>query len=281
MNFKEYTNRQRLILEGGAMPGVGPIHIDEIEPTLKALEQDIGIDLLNNTLGSVGKKEFSGDIDIAVDISRDQIPELIENINKSPLISDIAKSSVIMTKSKIKNFDESKTTAKPRTGYVQIDFMLGDPDWLKTYYHSPRETESKYSGSHRNIMIASIAGALEPESSEETIEDGRPVWSKRYMWSPTEGLLRVERRPKPKASGVGYTKQNINDIISGPWTSKQDIADELNLGSPDALDSYETLKAAIEANYPRDVVDTILSFFANNRQIQDMGLPPELERYLK
>ena len=50
------------------MPGVGAIHIDEIEPTLDALEKKLGIDLKNNVLGSVGKREFSGDIDVALEI---------------------------------------------------------------------------------------------------------------------------------------------------------------------------------------------------------------------
>ena len=34
-----------IISEGGAMPGVGPIHISEIEPTLTALEKVLKIDL--------------------------------------------------------------------------------------------------------------------------------------------------------------------------------------------------------------------------------------------
>jgi hypothetical protein len=34
-----------MITEGGAMPGVGAIHIDEINPTLTALETSIGVDL--------------------------------------------------------------------------------------------------------------------------------------------------------------------------------------------------------------------------------------------
>jgi hypothetical protein len=68
--------------EGGAMPGVGPIHISEIEPTLDALEKVLGIDLKNNVLGSVGKKEFSGDIDVALQIDTDKIPEFTKRLEK-------------------------------------------------------------------------------------------------------------------------------------------------------------------------------------------------------
>ena len=34
-----------ILTEGGAMPGVGAIHIDEIEPTLDSLEKILGIKL--------------------------------------------------------------------------------------------------------------------------------------------------------------------------------------------------------------------------------------------
>ena len=90
-----------MINEGGAMPGVGAIHIDEITPTLQALEKSIGVDLMNNTLGSVGKRQFSGDIDVALQIQPEELPAFIEELKKNPLVLDIAKSSVIMTKIKI------------------------------------------------------------------------------------------------------------------------------------------------------------------------------------
>ena len=209
MRFYELTQpvyRVKLT-EGGAMPGVGAIHIDEINPTLIPLEKELGIDLRNNTLGSVGKREFSGDIDVALDIETDKIPEFVKRLEKSNQILDIAKSSVIMTKVKIANFDENKETNANRTGYVQVDFMPGDPDWLKTYYHSPNEKDSQYKGVYRNIMIASIAGNINIEDSEEKIDDGRPLQSKRFMWSPRDGLVRVLRRPVPK-NNERITKKN-------------------------------------------------------------------------
>ena len=283
MNLFELTQYKRasekVIVEGGAMPGVGAIHTDEIRPTLAPLEKELGIDLMNNTLGSVGKREFSGDIDVALQIDTDKIPEFVERLKKSSQILDIAKSSVIMTKVKIADFDKSKEDGRPRTGYVQVDFMPGDPDWLKTYYHSPNEKDSQYKGVYRNIMIASIAGNINIEDSEEKIDDGRPLQSKRFMWSPRDGLVRVLRRPVPKKSGQGYTKKNNNKIIAGPWKTADEIAKNLGLDNGDDLDSYETLVKVIKKNLSNEDQKTIFTAFADNYTIKGLGLPPELQQY--
>jgi hypothetical protein len=283
MNLFELTQYKRasekVLVEGGAMPGVGAIHTDEIRPTLAPLEKELGIDLMNNTLGSVGKREFSGDIDVALQIDTDKIPEFVERLKKSSQILDIAKSSVIMTKVKIADFDKSKEDGRPRTGYVQVDFMPGDPDWLKTYYHSPNEKDSQYKGVYRNIMIASIAGNINIEDSEEKIDDGRPLQSKRFMWSPRDGLVRVLRRPVPKKSGQGYTKKNNNKIIAGPWKTADEIAKNLGLDNGDDLDSYETLVKVIKKNLSNEDQKAIFTAFADNYTIKGLGLPPELQQY--
>jgi len=266
-----------IIKEGGAMPGVGPIHIDEIEPTLDVLEKTLGIDLKNNVLGSVGKKEFSGDIDVAIQVDPKAIPELVKKIEASPLVLDIAKSSVIMTKVKIVNYDQEKQASKPRTGFVQVDFMPGDPGWMKTYYHAPSEKESKYKGVFRNIMISSICLFLDKKESEETIADGRSVEVERWLWSPSDGLVRVRRTPVPKASGDGYTKKNKNEIIGEPIKDAAGIAKALGLDGPEDLNSYESLKAAIEKNYDDELVKKILDSFASNSVVQDIGVPDDLK----
>ena len=285
MNLFELTQskaaQSEVISEGGSMPGVGAIHIDEINPTLIPLEKELGIDLRNNALGSVGKREFSGDIDVALKIDTDKIPEFVERLKKSSQIMDIAKSSVIMTKVKIMDFDETKEDGRPRTGYVQVDFMPGDPDWLKTYYHSPNEKDSQYKGVYRNLMIASIAGNLDIENSEETIDDGRPLQSKRFMFSPRDGLVRVLRRPVPKASGNGYTKKNNNKIIDGPWKTADSIAKNLKLDNGEDLYSYETLVTAIKKNLSPEEQKAIFTAFTNNNTIKDMGIPPDIQEYSK
>lgn len=267
-----------IITEGGAMSGVGAIHIDEIEPTLDSLEKILGIDLKNNTLGSVGKKEFSGDIDIALEIKPENIPAFVEKLKNIPEVLDLAKSSVIMTKVKIANYDPKKQVeGKPRTGYVQVDFMPGDPGWLKTYYHAPHEKDSKYKGVFRNILISSIAAHLDRKESNEKLSDGRAMKAERYMWSPSDGLVRIVRTPVPNKKGDGYTKKNDNKIIAGPYKNPDEIAKILNLGSADDLYSYETLRAAMDKHYPQELVQAIMKDFADNDVVKDIGLPTDIK----
>lgn len=267
-----------ILNEGGSMPGVGAIHIDEIEPTLDSLEKILGIDLKNNTLGSVGKKEFSGDIDIALEIKPEDIPAFVEKLKDIPEVLDLAKSSVIMTKVKIANYDANKQVeGKPRTGYVQVDFMPGDPGWLKTYYHAPHEKDSKYKGVYRNLLLASIVARVNRKDSPEKIEDGRPLKSERYMWSPTDGLIKVLRTPVPNKKGDGYTKKNDNQIIDGPYKNPDEIAKVLKLGNADSLYSYETLRKAIDKNYPPELVKLILKDFSENQTVRDIGVPTDIK----
>lgn len=260
------------------MPGVGAIHIDEIEPTLDNLEKVLGIDLKNNTLGSVGKKEFSGDIDIALEIKPEDIPAFVEKLQGIPEVLDLAKSSVIMTKVKIADYDpDKKPEGKPRTGYVQVDFMPGDPGWLKTYYHAPHEKDSKYKGVFRNILISSIAAHLDRKDSKEKLPDGRAMKSERYMWSPADGLVRIIRTPEPNKKGDGYTKKNKNQIVDGPYKNPDDIARMLKLNSADDLYSYETLRKAMNKNYSPDLTQSIMNDFADNDVVRDVGVPTDIK----
>ena len=267
-----------ILAEGGAMPGVGAIHIDEIEPTLDKLEKILGIDLKNNVLGSVGKKEFSGDIDIALDISNEDLPAFVEKLKSIPEVLDLAKSSVIMTKVKIADYDPNKQIqGKPRTGFVQVDFMPGDPGWLKTYYHAPSEKDSKYKGVFRNLLLASIVARVNRKDSEQKLPDGRAMQSERYMWSPTDGLVKVLRTPEPNKKGDGYTKKNNNKIIDGPYKNPDEIAKVLKLGTADSLYSYETLRKAMDENYPPELVKLMLKDFSENPTVRDIGVPTDIK----
>jgi len=127
-------------------------------------------------------------------------------------------------------------------------------------------------------MIATIAAVLDRKDSEEKIDDGRSVESERWMWSPADGLVRIRRTPVPKANGQGYTKKNNNEIIGEPIKTAPEIAKALKLDGPEDLNSYESLKAAIEKNYPPELVKQILDSFAENGQVKDIGIPDDLKQ---
>jgi hypothetical protein len=97
------------------------------------------------------------------------------------------------------------------------------------------------------------------------------------MWSPSDGLIRVKRTPVPNKAGTGFTKKNKNVIINGPFKSASDIAQALNLGDAENLDSFETLLAAIKKNYSPELQTKIVKSFMDNGQIQSMGIPDELK----
>jgi len=274
---KNFSTNTSVLNEGGAMPGVGAIHIDEIEPTLASLEKVLGVNLRGNTLGSVGKRQFSGDIDVALEIEKEEIRPFVEKLKSISAIKDVALSSVVMTKVEIQNFDKNKEDpdGRPRTGFVQVDFMPGDPAWLKTYYHSPHENESKYKGVFRNIFLASIIGNYDSRPSNDKIADGRPKEWLRWMWSPTNGLVKVKRTPVPNKAGTGYTKKDKNEIIQGPFKNVSDIADALNL-EPKDLNSFESLLDAIKSKYSPELVKKIVSDFSQNNTIIKIGIPDEI-----
>tara|TARA_B100001057_G_scaffold198233_1_gene198840 strand:- start:398 stop:1291 length:894 start_codon:yes stop_codon:yes gene_type:complete len=274
--------------EGGSAPGVGPIHKDEIEATLAPLGKALGVNLIDNMLGSAGKKQFSGDIDVAVQINPDDIGVFGKKVQESPLTLYFAKTSVFITKVKIQDYDpkreeidpntgESKGVPSGRTGYVQVDYMPGDPGWMKTYYHSPSETESKYKGVYRNIMIATMCALWERESSEERTADDRAMEVTRWIWSPSKGLVRIKRVPKPRADGNGYTKAHIDTDLQKPITNPDQIAKALGLNSGADLHSFETIHKAIKKNYKPELYQKIIDSFAKNGVVKDIGVPDEIK----
>ena len=283
-------NRMKNLLDGeqvsesGSAPGVGAIHHSEIAPTLQRLEKQLGIPLLKNALGSVGKKEFSGDIDIAVQLDKDQQDEFQKKLEQTQGLDFIRKTSVFITSADIVGYDPKKQADDiERTGKVQIDFMPGDVEFMKNYYHSPHSKSmskdgkhSNYKGVHRNIMIASIAGVLDVVASNDKTSDGRPLELERWMFSPTDGMVRVVRRPVKKKNGLGYTKANKNEVIKGPFKSPNDWAKILKLDSVDDLYSFETLYAAIKKNYPSNIAADIFKNYKDNPSIQNAGVPTEL-----
>lgn len=149
-----------ILLEGGNVfktpdgePATQRIARDNVVPTVQWLEQLTGLNLVDNMLGSTGKVETSGDLDLGIDASK---------VSKDVLVSQLLRKGVKNTDIK-KSGDsvhyKAPIMGDPTNGYVQVDFMFTEnPSW-QHFYMAGGVAGSKFKGVHRNVLMASLAKA--------------------------------------------------------------------------------------------------------------------------
>jgi hypothetical protein len=132
----------------------------DVKPTLAWLEELVpGLDLLNNTLGSTGIKDTSGDLDIAVDankVTKEQLQHRLEQW----AISHGFKPQEWVRKSGTAVHFKTPITGRPDRGYVQTDFMLmNNVPWSK-FVLGAMPADSKFKGRERNVLMNSLAKSM-------------------------------------------------------------------------------------------------------------------------
>ena len=178
------------------------INQSDVLPTVEWLEQKLGLNLVDNMLGTTGKKASSGDLDLGVDeneVSKDEL------VAKLLTISGISKDDV----KKGGNNVHLKTpiAGDPNNGFVQTDFMFGDPEWMK-FSMQGGSHNSPYRGTHKHILLASIAKATKTEQSPEGMK-----------WSYLNGL--VDRATNQT---ISKDPQEIADILLGSGHTEKDLS---------------------------------------------------------
>ena len=136
------------------------INQTDVKPTLAWLEEMLpGLDLQNNTLGSTGIKDTSGDLDIAVDASQ-VTKEQLEQQLKQWAISQSLKPEDYVKKSGTAVHFKTPIDGRPDRGYVQTDFMfMKDVPWSK-FVLGAMPLDSKHKGRERNVLMNSIAKSM-------------------------------------------------------------------------------------------------------------------------
>ncbi len=179
----------------------------DIISTIKWLETITKLPLVDNTLGSVGKKESSGDLDIAVDQTAITKEELINRL------SQWIKSQGNNPKDWIKKSGISVHFLTPingdiKQGYVQSDFMFGDDiEHMKFGLFSSGD-KSKFSGADRNLLMSSIAKSIPG--------DYKYSWQKGLISRSTGEV--ISKNPDKIAQvllgGKNYNKNDLNSVES-------------------------------------------------------------------
>lgn len=177
-------------------PATGRITRDNVVPTVQWLEGLTGLNLVDNMLGSTGKAETSGDLDLGIDSTK---------ISKDVLVQQLLRKGV-------KNIDIKKTgdavhykapiLGDAANGFVQVDFMFTEnPNW-QHFYMAGGVAGSKFKGVHRNVLMASLAKAQNMKFSPKFGLLDRAT-NEVITQDPTEIAVRL--------LGQGHT---ANDLVS-------------------------------------------------------------------
>jgi hypothetical protein len=129
----------------------------DVIPTVRWLETVTGLELTDHMLGTTGKKEFSGDLDIAIDANEVNKNEFAEKLS-GYIREQGGDPKDWIRKSGISVHFKTPIKGDPENGFVQADFMFGERDWMKWSMTGGREG-SELKGAHRHIILSSIANA--------------------------------------------------------------------------------------------------------------------------
>ena len=143
---------------GGAL--TQRINQTDVKSTLAWLEELVpGLDLQNNTLGSTGIKDTSGDLDIAVDSEQVSKEQMIAQLTSWALSQGFKPEEWIRKSGTAVHF-KTPINGRPDQGYVQTDFMfLNNVPWSK-FVLGAMPVDSRYKGRERNVLMNSIAKSL-------------------------------------------------------------------------------------------------------------------------
>lgn len=200
----------------------------DVEPTLKWLEDITGLPHSDFMLGTTGKKETSGDLDVAVNQNEVSKDELVQKL------ADWCKKNGKDPKAWIKKSGISVHFFTPikgdeANGFVQTDLMFGEPDWMKWSLRGATG-DSPYKGAHRQILMSSIAKA-----------NG-------FKWSANKGLIDRETNEV-----VSTNPAEIAQKLLGPTAQMDDLESvETIITKAKALPNYEELVADAREAFARD-----------------------------
>jgi hypothetical protein len=136
------------------------INQTDVKPTLAWLEEMLpGLDLQNNTLGSTGIKDTSGDLDIAVDANKLSKEQLVAELSRWAQSHGFKPEEWVKKSGSAVHF-KTPINGRPDSGYVQTDFMfMNDVPWSK-FVLGAMPADSRYKGRERNVLMNSIAKSM-------------------------------------------------------------------------------------------------------------------------
>lgn len=181
MKLCELFQKELFELGGNAFKNVvlSRINREDIDATLRYMAQKLnypGLDyeyFKNNLMGSTGKKTTSGDIDIALNAKEFELGDISNHARK--VLGD-----EYVSYQGVKGGQLNMAwpiAGLPDNGRIQIDFVIGNPEWLKFSHWSPGD-KSQYGGVYINTMLGVLSKMMKdyelwPDNADGTNRDDR------------------------------------------------------------------------------------------------------------
>ncbi len=245
-------------------------------PKIKISKNDTRI------LGSVGKKQVSGDIDIAIDFRK-----IIINNN---LAEDYVGFFIYEASGVFSEVIQMKginvvSVACPIIGetdkFVQVDFMLTDNlEFAEFAYYSPSQLESKYKGLYRNILLYEVLKAIGFKITKEVSGNARE-WES-YNFNINKGLMKRVQSVEGK-KGILLRPKTIKEV---PVTKDPETILEIVFGDKikniEEINTFEKLfKLITTLKLPfSNKLSTIFKNTANGIHSLGYPIPEEIEKNL-
>lgn len=247
MNFYLFLKNNNYLIEGGnAVSNVVKIEAKNVKPTFeiyyKKVLKPIGLKKSQVALlGSAGKKAYSGDLDVGIELSA--LQKIYNLDNDRDILLRLAKD--IKNKVKEVNLKGLGTgqiyTKFPIIGssqkgkYVQVDLMVGPLKFMKFTYKAGTdykfdpnaEDVTKYKGLYRNLLMMSISRVLKKNINDTQYE--------RYLINLSKGLYKavkstIGKSGKPVKNHqtiskkfISNTPQDLINILFGPSFKEKDL----------------------------------------------------------
>ena len=288
-----------LLTEGGNVFGTtSPIKKEYIEPTLKELTRELSNIFKNKAktfstfekLGSAGKKDLSGDIDLSYDVRNLVInsqPDLegwgldsaefkatYDRIRKRARTATEAQSTVramlILIAEKINSssnilqadpksagsnsvflaFKQYDENGKALPDTVQVDINVGDPEWLRFSYYS-NVYKGVVKGLHRTQLVLALFTA------------------KGKMFKHEQGVLDKETREVEAT-----TPREAINLLNSIYTFKTPVDQEI-------LNDYFKLSSFLKQNVTPEEFDNIMAIYLKILDVTGpyADIPEDLQPY--
>lgn len=259
---------------GNAFPGLQMVRVrrEHVAPTVDhvvSVMNMAGFDMayaMDNLMGSAGKQDDSGDLDFALNNQRAMFvgqPDL-------PVFSlrafaerarEVLPQGHVQTRTlKGGQFQTAFPVAgDPSLGYVQVDFVAGNPEWLKFSHFSPGKDNSPYKGVTMSTMLGVLAKMH--KDFELLDEQGERLARVGLRFDLEKGLYRQWKLRKREGQGLNVV--SADEFETAVATSPRFVrllhvtepAEVLGLlfgrpVAPEEVNTFEKLVAKVRQVFP-------------------------------